>query len=126
MWNIQTTDTWEKDREHYVKKRPSELAAVIRNLDRYMALLEVSKNSMCLQGGYLHKEPMGVIAVDQKGSGPNLQETRLYVYPDDEMKTVYLLKIGGKAAQHSDIECCKRFVISFKRQKEDEKKAKQQ
>jgi hypothetical protein len=92
------------------KKRPDELAAVLRNLERYLMLLKVSKNSKCVQAGYLHHEPMGVIAIDQKGIGGNLQETRLYIYAAEETKTVHLITIGNKDEQHSDIEFCKEFV----------------
>jgi hypothetical protein len=74
-----------------------------------MVLLNASKNSKCVQGGYLHHEPEGVVAVDQKGLGANLQETRMYTYADDKKKIIYLLKIGNKDSQHSDIEYCKGF-----------------
>jgi len=49
MWQIEPTTGWEKDQKHYSKKRPNELAAVMRNLDRYFKLLTVSKNSKALQ-----------------------------------------------------------------------------
>ncbi|MEI7732235.1 MAG: hypothetical protein WCO56_21850 [Verrucomicrobiota bacterium] len=110
MWQIEPTTGWEKDQKHYAKKRPNELAAVIRNLGRYVALLNVSKNSKSVQAGYLHTEQSGVLAIDQKGGGGNLQETRLYTYAADETKTVYLIAIGDKSAQHDDVEYCKRFV----------------
>jgi hypothetical protein len=109
MWKIETTTSWEKDNKHYTKKHDLELAAVLRNLQRYMALLNAAKNSKCVQAGYLHPEPGGVVAIDQKGLGPNLQETRMYTYADDQKKILYLLKIGNKDIQHSDIECCKDF-----------------
>jgi len=49
MWQVEATTGWEKDQKHYSKKRPNELAAVMRNLDRYFKLLTVSKNSKALQ-----------------------------------------------------------------------------
>ncbi len=113
MWQIQPTTGWEKDCKHYEKKRPDELAAVLRNLERYLQILKVSKNSKCIQAGYLHPEPMGVVAIDQKGGGANLQETRLYVYADDQSQFVHLIAIGDKDAQHADIEYCKDFVKSL-------------
>ncbi len=117
MWTIEPSTQWEKDQRWYDKKRPDELAALLRNLKRYLALLNVSKNSKCVEAGYLHKEPMGVVAIDQKGSGANLQETRLYTYADDEQKLVHLIAIGGKDAQHSDIEYSKAFVQFLKADK---------
>jgi hypothetical protein len=32
----------------------------------------------------MHFEPLGVIAIDQRGAERKLRETRLYVYPDVE------------------------------------------
>ncbi len=116
MWQIEPTTGWEKDQKHYAKKRPNELAAVMFNLQRYVALLNVSKNSKAAQAGYLHTEQSGVVAVDQKGGGGNLQETRLYTYADDEQKVIYLIAIGDKASQHSDVEYGKSFVESLRNQ----------
>jgi hypothetical protein len=110
MWSIEPSTEWQKDHDWYAKKRPDELAAVTANLKRYLALLNVSKNSKCVQAGYLHHEPMGVIAIDQKGFAGNLKETRLYTYSVDETKIVYLITIGDKDEQHSNIEFCKDFV----------------
>jgi hypothetical protein len=114
MWQIEPTTGWERDHKHYAKKRPNELAAVMRNLQRYMVMLNASKNSKCAQAGYLHTEQSGVLAIDQRGGGGNLQETRLYTYADDEEKTVYLIAIGDKGSQHSDVEYCKNFVNSLR------------
>ncbi len=80
IWQIEPTTGWERDQKHYGKKHPSELAAVMRNLERFMLILKVSKNSKCVQAGYLHTESMGILALDQKGGGANLQETRLYIF----------------------------------------------
>ena len=113
MWALETTHRWEKDHKHYEKKRPDELAAVVRNLQRYLELVKSAKNSKCVQAGYLHTEQAGVVALDQKGSGGNLQETRLYVYADDETQTIYTLTIGDKDSQHSDVEFCKSFVVEL-------------
>jgi hypothetical protein len=113
MWRIEPTTGFEKDQKHYTKKRPNELAAVLRNLQRYLSMLNMAKNSKAVQAGYLHPEPMGVVAIDQKGGGGNLQETRLYTYADDVSKTIYLITIGDKADQHSDIEYSKAFVSSL-------------
>jgi len=115
MWKIEPVEGgWDKDHKKYEKKRPTELAAVLRNLKRYQALLETAKNSRSVQAGFLHFEPMGVVAVDQKGGGPHLQETRLYTYADDSTQTLYLIAIGDKDGQHSDIEYCKAFVHSIR------------
>lgn len=119
MWHAEITNGWERDHKHYAKKHPHELAAVLRNLERYLLLLNVSRHSKVVQAGYLHGEPMNIVAIDQKGSGRNLAETRLYTYADDTKRVVYLIAIGDKQSQHSDIEYCKEFVISLREESND-------
>jgi len=80
MWVIEESTQIEKDLKWYEKKRPNELAAVMRNLERYKVFLNLSKNCKSVQAWYLHNEPSGCIAIDQKGFAGNLLETRLYTY----------------------------------------------
>jgi hypothetical protein len=63
--------------------------------------------------GYIHPEPHGVVAIDQKGGGGNLQETRLYVYPHEERNVLYIITIGNKDEQPADVQFCSEFVNSF-------------
>jgi hypothetical protein len=113
MWQTEPTTQWQKDAKYYEKKHPNELAAVLRNLKRYLALLEVAPNSKAVQAGFLHPEPKGIIAVDQKGGGGNLQETRLYTYADEARELLYIITIGNKSEQSTDIELSKQFVESI-------------
>jgi hypothetical protein len=114
MWFLQTTERWEKDSAWYAKKRPNELAAVLRNLERYKQMLEVAPNPLAVSGGFLHPESMGIVAVDQKGGGKNLQQTRLYVFAEVETRTLHLLTIGDKASQAKDILFCQRTVETLR------------
>jgi hypothetical protein len=118
MWSIATTTRWEHDQKWYAKKRPNELAAALRNLERYLAFLSKVPNSKVLQAGFIHPEPADVVAIDQSAGGGNLEETRLYVYPDDSEKIVYLITIGNKAEQSADIQCSKGFVETHRKTKE--------
>jgi hypothetical protein len=43
-----------------------------------------------------------------------LAATRLYVYPDVEAETLYLLTLGDKSTQADDIQDCKQFVKQIK------------
>jgi hypothetical protein len=110
MWQIEAIPQFEKDRKWYEKKRPAELAAVLRNLDRYFEQLNSAPNPKAFMAGYMHTEPHGVVAIDQKGGGANLQETRLYVYPHEERKVLYIITIGNKDDQSSDVQFCSEFV----------------
>jgi hypothetical protein len=113
MWTTLTTAQYEKDFIHYDKKRPNELSAVVDNLSRYLKMLEASTNSKAVKAGFLHPEPLDIVAIDQKGGGPNLQQTRLYTYADDANKKLYLITIGGKKNQSGDIKFCTDFVKSI-------------
>jgi hypothetical protein len=110
MWQVEITTQWQKDVRHYEKKHPGELAAVLRNLKRYVAQLESAPNPRGVQAGFLHGEAKGVVAIDQKGGGGNLQETRLYTYADGARKVLYLITVGNKNEQPADVEMSKNFV----------------
>ena len=112
MWQIELTDRFDHEERYYQKKRPRELAAVYNNLDRYIAQLTASQRAACVQGGYLHNEGGGVVAIDQRGTkgADKIEETRLYVFADDIEKVVYLITIGNKQEQSSDIKISKQFV----------------
>ncbi len=116
MWKIQPTDRWDRDQRHYVKKHPDELAAVMRNLGRYLDLLKNAKNPMDVRAGFLHPEGNGILAIDQKGSRGNLQETRLYTFADRDNCIVYLIAIGNKDSQQCDLQLSRRFVASLKQE----------
>jgi hypothetical protein len=118
MWRLAPTTTWQKDVKWYEKKRPNELAVVLHNLERYRHQLNAAKNSKAVMAGYLHQEPKGAVAVDQKGGGANLQETRLYTYADDENRVLHLITIGDKDAQAGDIQFCNDFVDTLLTQRE--------
>ncbi len=104
-WELQPTDQYERDLRWYQKKRPRELAAVLNNLQRYLNQLNAAPNAASVMAGYLHSEQNGVVAVDQKGGGGNLQETRLYTYAhaEDAGRVLHLITIGNKDSQPGDV-----------------------
>ncbi len=114
MWQIEPSTQWPKDQKWYEKKRPREIAAVLHNLQRYLDQLNAAANALAVQGGYLHNEPNGVVAIDQKGGGVSLQETRLYTFADSGTKILHLITVGDKNSQSADIRFCSDFVKSLK------------
>ena len=102
-WVLLPHSSYLRDLRWYTKKRPVELAAVHRNLERYMLLLARSPSARSVQAGFLHPEPHGMVAVDQRGGGGRLQETRLYCYAHKGSRTVHLLGIGDKSSQPADL-----------------------
>jgi hypothetical protein len=109
MWVIQKTDCYERRHRHYSKKKKRELLSVLNNLDIFLASLRSGRKPKPFAFGFLHVEPSDVIAIAQTG-GPNLAATRLYVYPDTETETLYVLTVGDKSTQPKDIQDCKEFV----------------
>lgn len=110
MWSIEPILLWAKEYARFEKKYPQEAAGALTNLERFVSMLNSAPNSKAIQSGFLHTEGKGVLAIDQRGQGKNLRETRLYVYADDESKTVYLITIGNKKTQTKDIALAHDFV----------------
>ena len=102
-WVLLPHSAYLRDLRWYTKKRPAELAAVLRNLERYMTLLSRSPSVRSVQAGFLHPEPHGMVAIDQRGGAGRLQETRLYCYAHDDSRAVHLLGIGDKSSQSADL-----------------------
>ena len=102
-WLLSPHPAYLRDLRWYAKKRPAELAAVQRNLERYMILLARSPSPRSVQAGFLHPEPHGMVALDQRGGVGRLQETRLYCYAKAADRTLHLLGIGDKSSQASDL-----------------------
>ena len=106
---------YERAHKHYEKKHPAELIAILDNLDRYFKAVSHGAHPQFIVAGYIHDEGKGIKAIDQKGGGRGkLQQTRLYIYPDLEMKTIHLITIGDKQSQRADIKQASDFVIKLK------------
>jgi hypothetical protein len=114
MWGILKTDEYERRYKRYDKKKSKELIAVLSNLDIFLMSLRSGRKPKPFAYGFLHVEPSDVIAIDQTGNEGKVSATRLYVYPDTETETLYLLTIGDKSSQKDDIQNCKRFVKQIK------------
>ena len=67
------------------------------------------------QLSFVHPEPLGMLALDERGPGKGTKKKtlRLYVYPDIIDHTVYLMLLGDKSSQPNDIALCKTFVLEL-------------
>ena len=114
-WHIEALDTYDRAHKHYEKKQPQELIAVLDNLDRYFKTVMRGVHPQFVVAGYIHDEGKGVRAIDQWGGAKGkLRQTRLYVYPDVEAKTLYLITIGDKDSQKEDVKLSADFVVQLK------------
>ena len=98
-----------------MKKRPRETKAVHDNLDTFFNALIAGAKPQQIKAGFIHPEPCGVLAFDQKGGGPNLAQTRLYVYPNATTEILHLITLGDKNSQRDDIQNCKAFVAELRK-----------
>ncbi|MEW5895638.1 MAG: hypothetical protein AB1650_07790 [Candidatus Omnitrophota bacterium] len=114
-WLMEPTDTYVRAYKWHEKKKPSELIAVLDNLDRYFKIISHGTHPQFVVLGCIHDEGKGIRAIDQKGGGKGkLRQTRLYVYPDIDQKILYLITIGDKNSQKDDVKLSADFVISLK------------
>lgn len=120
IWTIQTTEKFENQKNRWPKKHKRELAAVMSNLEKvFLAFRDGAKIEAVRTFGFIHSEPAGVLAIDQKGGhGQGLKEVRLYVYPDTETKVLYVIILGDKKSQKADIKYCSDCVQSLKESEE--------
>ena len=118
-WNIIPTQNYGRDHREYEKKRPNELVAVINNLDTYVGTLNGGVHPLQIKDGFIHDEPEGIKALDQKGGGQKvkLEQTRLYIYPKVEACQLWLLAIGSKTNQKRDVRNCIDIVRVIKESK---------
>ena len=118
MWQQEITDVFASRVKWYEKKKPRELKAVSLNLDQYHKALIEGAAPLKKLFGFMHFEPMGVIAIDQSGGGKSLAQTRLYVYPEvlAESKILHLITLGDKNSQRTlDIAACREYVTYLRK-----------
>lgn len=123
-WLTQQIPRYESNFAYYEKKFPNELRAMLNNLDTYFGALKECGNPLQVTGGFIHKESDGIKAIDQKGGGQKvkLQQARLYVYPDINTNTLYLLAIGDKTSQRDDVNFCRSVVKEIRKDYSNDKK----
>ncbi|MCA9246273.1 MAG: hypothetical protein KDA42_04130 [Planctomycetales bacterium] len=123
MWDLQPTDEFVKRRKKWPKKHKRELLAMLDNLDMFhRSLCAGAKNAQAqAMFGFAHPEPLGIVAIDQRGRGGGTKESRLYVYAEEPSSVLHLITIGDKSTQSNDIELCKVFVKELLADVETEK-----
>jgi hypothetical protein len=109
-WMEVPTDLYVRRQEEYSKKRPKQLEAVLRNLARYKAMVVYQPIARLISSNFIHAEKKGIVALTEKGLKPKQPPTRLYVYPKQDSKTLYLITIGDKRTQSDDIQDCYQFL----------------
>jgi hypothetical protein len=119
MWHTRETEEYGRRLRQFAKKYRRELLAMLDNLDTYLQTLQSGVHPRQVRHGFTHSETHGSIAIDQKGAEGKPAQTRLYVYPDPDTKTLYLITIGDKQSQRDDNSTCREFIVSLREQKQD-------
>lgn len=116
VWVLEESSFFASRFRRYQKKHPNETAAVMNNLDTYVRTLNAGVKPALIQAGFIHQEPQGVIALDQKGTQVSPRQTRLYVYAYTVHNTLFLITIGDKNSQKRDIKDCRDFLKSIQKE----------
>ena len=89
---------------------------MLRNLDKYFKSLSAGMNPMQITSGFIHNEPKGIKAFDQKGcSTAKPTQTRLYVFPEMERCILHVITVGTKTDQKGDIKTAEFYVGQLKK-----------
>ncbi len=113
MRRLQPAVEYEKGVRKWPKKHRRELMAMLNNLDTFLGTLNAGASVEQVKFGFIHAEPHGVLAIDQKGGGSGLKQTRLYAYPQTNEEILHLIIVGDKSSQKSDIKFCSHFVSTL-------------
>lgn len=119
MWKLQPEAEYENRVKQWPKKHRREYVAVHDNLDTFLTALNRGAKLEQVKFGFIHPEPRGVLAIDQKGGGVGLKETRLYTYPHRRSQIVHLITFGDKSTQKADIAYASEFVEGLIQGKQD-------
>jgi hypothetical protein len=117
VWVIQKSLFFEARFKRFQKKHHEEAKAVLNNLDTYLRALCAGANPVNIQAGFIHHEPEGIKALDQKGGKGNLTQSRLYIFPETGRKIVHVISIGTKTDQSGDISECRDYIQPLKKLK---------
>jgi len=124
MWEVVACADYEKRAKRFAKTNRQEMLNVSDNLAAYFSALRLGLKPPQIIRGFVHHEPHGVKALDASGPGKHKKALRLYIYPDEQSKTLYVLIIGDKTTQRDDIKQCSEFVIQLlKNQQSQENKS---
>lgn len=126
MWQLRETEEYGRRLKQFAKKYRRELVAMLDNLDTYLQTLQAGVNPLQIRHGFTHAESHGAIAIDQKGAEGKPAQTRLYVYPDPDTQTLYLITIGDKKSQRDDNATCRELIVGLREEKQksrDDKEA---
>lgn len=117
QWQIETKYATGSKFKKFAKNHDREYDSLFGNLQRVVDLLNSGHKFGSFQVGFFRSESDGVYRIGQT-SVAGAKESRLYVWPDQETKSIYVLGIGDKDTQSGDINDAKSLMAQIRAEKE--------
>ena len=108
--------------KHYAKKHRREFVSCLANLADVITALNSGAAVTAIPYGFFRSEHEDVYRIGQTNV-KHPHETRLYVYACVIRTTIYVLTVGDKSTQQSDINACHAKVRELKSQFSSESQA---
>jgi hypothetical protein len=106
--------------ERFNKKHGREFDSLFINLNKILGVLKSGHKIGSFQIGFFRSEGDGLYRIGQT-SVRSAKESRLYVYPDQQTQTMYILSIGVKESQSQDINDAKASIKVIRKQRDESK-----
>jgi len=129
-WVLGESQVFESRYRRCEKKHPEETRAMLNNLDTYHKTLNSGVNPAQIKivASILLKLNQVLYILNKKESSPSIKmvlkekptQTRLYIYPDEQTRTVFTITIGEKGkkkVQNKDVQFCCEFVERLKKER---------
>jgi len=100
-WQIDTAHASQGKFKKFASKYRRGIRVVVRESREILALLRGGQKLGAFQVGFFRSEGQGVYRIGQTGV-PSAKESRLYVFPEEEQRVMYVLTIGTKEGQSDD------------------------
>ena len=119
MWILKWTSKYESRLKQLIKEHPDEVEQTLRNLDIDLTSLKCGVKPMqIVKSAFVRNEQLGIHAIDQSPLKKGKKAIRLYVFPSEAEQILYLITIGDKDQQSSDVKDCCKFVRDLRKELE--------
>jgi hypothetical protein len=112
-WPIDTAYSSTGKFKKFSGKHAREYVSLFTNLEKVLGLLREGNKMGSFQIGFLRPEGEGVYRIGQTGVR-SAKESRLYVFPNEQNHTMYVLTVGTKDSQSDDINEAKSIARSIR------------
>lgn len=102
----------------FAKNHPRENQSLFKNLDMLLGFLDLGRRINTFKIGFFRSEGKGVYRIGQTNLA-SAKESRLFIYPDEETKIIYVLSIGTKETEKKDIVESHKIVEKFLKKAEE-------